>query len=83
MGFQLTVFKNKRTFMKKAVLHTTTLQHTTSIHCRARHDLRDLFGTNQGTDTEMWQDFKKKPQIFEKLVITEDINCILMEDLNL
>ena len=25
MGFQLTVFENKRTLLKKAVLHTTTL----------------------------------------------------------
>ena len=26
-GFQLTIFENKRTFMKKAVLHTTTLMY--------------------------------------------------------
>ena len=30
-GFQLTVFENKLTFLKKAVLHTTTL-----MHCKAR-----------------------------------------------
>ena len=41
-GFQLTVFENKRCFMKKTVLHTTTL-----IHCKARQVLRDLFSTNQ------------------------------------
>ena len=47
-GFQLTVFENKRTFMKKAVLHTTTL-----MHCKARKVLRDLFSTNQGNGPEM------------------------------
>ena len=47
-GFQLTVFENKRTFMKKAVLHTTTL-----MHCKARKVLRDLFSANQGNDPEM------------------------------
>ena len=41
-GFQLTVFENKHSFMKKTVLHTTTL-----IHCKARQVLRDLFSTNQ------------------------------------
>ena len=41
-GFQLTVFENKRSFMKKTVLHTTTL-----MHCKARQVLRDLFSTNQ------------------------------------
>ena len=39
--FQLTVFENKRTFMKNVVLHTTTL-----MHCKARQVLRDLFSTN-------------------------------------
>ena len=47
-GFQLTVFENKRTFMEKAVLHTTTL-----MHCKARKLLRDLFSTNQGNGSEM------------------------------
>ena len=37
-----TFFKNKLTFMKKAVLHTTTL-----MHCKARQVLRELFGTTQ------------------------------------
>ena len=31
MGFQLTVVENKRTFMKKSVLHTATL-----MDCKAR-----------------------------------------------
>ena len=47
-GFQLTVFENKRTFMKKAVLHTTTL-----IHYKARQVLRDQFSTNQRNGSEM------------------------------
>ena len=42
-GLQLIVFENKRTFMKKAVLHTTT-----QVHCKARHSLWDLFSTNRG-----------------------------------
>ena len=45
-GFQLTVFKNKRSFMKKTVLHTATL-----MHCRARQVLHDLFSTNQSKMT--------------------------------
>ena len=40
-GFQLTVFENKRIFMKNVVLHRTTL-----MHCKARQVLRDLFSTN-------------------------------------
>ena len=42
MRFQLTFFENKRTFMKKAALHTNTL-----MHCNARQVLCDLFSTNQ------------------------------------
>ena len=41
-------FRNKRTFMKKAVLQTTTL-----MHCKAWQILRDLFITNQGNGSEM------------------------------
>ena len=41
-GFQLTFFENKRTFMKKAVLHITTL-----MHYKATKVLRNLFSTNQ------------------------------------
>ena len=41
-------FENKRTFMKKAVLYTTT-----SIHCKAIHGLPDLFSTNKGNGSEM------------------------------
>ena len=37
-GFQLTIFKNKHTFMKNVVLHTTTL-----MHCKPRQVLPDLF----------------------------------------
>ena len=37
MGFQLTVVENKRSFMRKAVLQTTTL-----MYCKARQVLRDL-----------------------------------------
>ena len=45
-GFQLKVFENKRTFMRKVVLHTTTL-------VQARKVLRDLFSTNQGNGSQM------------------------------
>ena len=48
MEFQLTAFENKRTFMKKAVLHTTTL-----IHCKARQASHDLFSSNQGSGSYM------------------------------
>ena len=48
VGFQLTLFENKRNFLKKAVLHTTT-----PIHCRARKGLPDLLSTNQRNDAEM------------------------------
>ena len=41
-GFQLIIFENKRSFMKKAILYTTTL-----IHCKARPVLRNLFSTKQ------------------------------------
>ena len=46
-GVQSIVFENKRTFMKKAVLHTTTL-----MHCNSRQVSRDLFSTNQENGTE-------------------------------
>ena len=48
MGFQLTVVENKRTFMKKSVLHTTTL-----MDCKARQVLRDLFSTDQENGSDM------------------------------
>ena len=48
MGFQITVFENKRTFIKKTVLYTTTL-----MHCKARQVLRNLFRTNQGKGSDM------------------------------
>ena len=38
VGFQSTAFENKLTFVKNAVMHTTTLKH-----CKARQVLRDLF----------------------------------------
>ena len=44
-GFQLTVFKNKLTFMKRVNPHTTTL-----MHFKARQVLRDPFNTNQGNE---------------------------------
>ena len=47
-GFQSIFFKNKLTYMKKAVLHTTTL-----MHCKARQVIRDLFSTNQGNGSKM------------------------------
>ena len=47
-GFQYTAFKNNLTFMKKAVIHTTTL-----MHCKSRQVLRDLFSTDQGNGSEM------------------------------
>ena len=46
--FQLIVFENKRTLMKKAVLYTAIL-----MHCKARHGLRDLFITKQGNGSKM------------------------------
>ena len=46
-GFQLTVFENKSTFVKKSVLHTTILMDS-----KARHCLRDLFN-NHGNGSEM------------------------------
>ena len=48
MGFQLTVVEIKDIFMKKAVLHTTTLRH-----CKARHVLHDLFSADQGNGSGM------------------------------
>ena len=48
MGVQLTVFENKHTFMKKAILHTITL-----MHCKDRQVLRDVFSTNQGNGSDM------------------------------
>ena len=48
VGFQLTFFENKGTFIKKAVLHATTL-----MYCKARQVLRDLFGTNQANGSDM------------------------------
>ena len=47
-GFQLTVFENKRTFMRKAVLRTTTL-----MHCKDRQVLCNLFSANQGNGSEI------------------------------
>ena len=47
-GFQYTVFENKLSFMKKAVLHIFTL-----IEYKARQVLRDLFSTNQENGSEM------------------------------
>ena len=43
-GFQLTVFKNKSTF----VLHATILMHS-----KARHCLHSLFSNNHGNGSEM------------------------------
>ena len=48
MEFQLTVFENKRTFMKKAVPYTTTL-----MHCKATQVVHNLFGTNQANGSDM------------------------------
>ena len=48
MRFQLIAFEDKRTFMKKVVLHTATL-----MHCKARQVLRNLFNTNQGNGSDM------------------------------
>ena len=48
MGFQLTVVKNKHTFMKKSILHTITL-----MHCKVRQVLHDLFSTDQGNGADM------------------------------
>ena len=48
MGLQLTVFENKRAFIKKAVLHATTL-----MHYKARHVLHNLFSADQGNGSYM------------------------------
>ena len=48
VGFQLTLFENKFSFMKKPVLHTTTL-----MHCKARQVFHDLFSTKQGNVSDM------------------------------
>ena len=47
-GFQWTFFKNNFTYIKKAVLHKTTL-----MNCKARQVFRDLFSTNQGNGSKM------------------------------
>ena len=48
-GFQLTVFKNKRTFVKKkSVRHATILMHSKAKHC-----LRDLFSNNHENGSEI------------------------------
>ena len=47
-GFKLTVFEDKRSFMKNVVLHTTTL-----MHCKAWQVSCDLFSANQGNGSEM------------------------------
>ena len=46
-GIQSNIFKNKLTFIKKAVLHIIIL-----MHCKARHGLRNLFSTKQENDSE-------------------------------
>ena len=48
MVFRLTFFKIKCTFLKKAVLRTTTL-----MYCKARQVLHNLFSTNQGNGSDM------------------------------
>ena len=48
MEFKLTVFENKLTFVKKSVLHITTL-----VHCKARQVFHDLFSANQGNGSDM------------------------------
>ena len=47
-GFQLTVCENKRTIVKKAALHPTTL-----VHFKARQVIHNLFNTNQVNGLEM------------------------------
>ena len=46
--FKLTVFENKRTFLKKAMLHAAIL-----MNCKTRQVLRDISRTNQGNDSVM------------------------------
>ena len=48
MGFELTIFENKRTFMKKVVPHTTS-----PMHCKVRRVLRNLFDTNKANGLDM------------------------------
>ena len=48
MGFQWIFVKDKRTFMKKAVVHTTTL-----MHCKARQVSHDLFSSDQWNGSDM------------------------------
>ena len=48
-GFHLSVFENKRTFVKKkCVLHTTILMQSKTRQC-----LRDLFSNNHRNSSEM------------------------------
>ena len=48
-GISINIFlKNNLIFLKKAVLHTTTLMHR-----KTRQILRDLFSTNQGNGSKM------------------------------
>ena len=48
-GISINIFKkNKLIFIKKAVLHTTTL-----LQCKARQVSHDLFSTNQGNGSKM------------------------------
>ena len=60
-GFQSTVCKNKLTFMKKAVLYTT------SLDCKVRYVLCDLFSTNQENGSEITFVAGAKNQKFENL----------------
>ena len=46
--YGISVVENKGTFMKKIVLHTTTL-----MQCKARQFLRDLLSTDQGNGSDM------------------------------
>ena len=48
-GFQLTVFENKNTFMKKKLYCIQSLWCTR----HARQVLRNLFSTSQGNDSEI------------------------------
>ena len=64
-GSSINSFENKRTFTKKAVLHTTTL-----MHCKARHVLHYLFSTNQGNGSKRAfaaRSYQNQPQKIENL----------------
>ena len=76
-GFQLTTSENKYTFMKKSC---TVYNHSDAL---ARQVLRDLFSTNQRSDSRMTFVAGINDLMTCCRKQSKDINYILMKDLNL